>query len=78
MNNFDMGIFQGQFPQKQYAYINPDNPKEYKTFFLQRDQMAKKISIIRETNYVYGEVPPHIQVIHPLHYKKYWAEQHTK
>ena len=36
MSNFDMGIYQGQFPQKQYAYINTDNPKEYKTFFLQR------------------------------------------
>ncbi len=70
MNSFDMGIYQGQFPQKQYAYINPDNPKEYKTFFLQRDQIAKKIRIRGETNFVHGEVPPHIQIINPVHYHK--------
>lgn len=70
MNNFDMGVYGSQFPKKQYAYINPENPNEFKTFFLQRDLMAKKIRIRGESNYVYGEVPPHIQVIHPLHYKK--------
>ena len=71
MNNFDMGIYQGQFPQKQYAYINPDNLNMFKTILLMHNYVTNRTQIIGETpNWVYGEVPPGIQVIHPMRYSK--------
>ena len=50
---------------KQLAEICPDNPKYFRTFFLQMDHIAKRPRIRGETNWVYGEVPSHIQVAHP-------------
>ena len=46
-----------QFNQyQQWAEIHPTEPNMYRTFFLQRDHLAKKIRIRGETNWVYGEV----------------------
>ena len=71
MNNFDMGVYGSQFPKKQYAYINPENPNEFKTFFLIHNYVTNRTQVIGETpNWVYGEVPPGIQVLHPMRYSK--------
>jgi len=55
---------------QQWAEIHPTDPNMYRTFFLQRDHLAKKIRIRGETNWVYGEVPPTIRVAHPMHLAK--------
>ena len=71
MNNFDMGIYRVQSPQKQYAYINPDNLNKFKTFLLINNYVTNRTQIIGETpNWVYEEVPPGVQVIHPMRYSK--------
>ena len=55
---------------QQWAEIHPTDPNMYRTLFLQRDHLAKKIRIRGETNWVYGEVPPTIRVAHPMHLAK--------
>ena len=50
----------------QWAEIHPADPNMYRTFFLQRDHLAKKIRIRGETNWVYGEVPPTIRVAYSI------------
>ena len=60
-----------QFNQyQQWAEIHPTDPNMYRTFFLQRDHLAKKVRIRGETNWVYGEVPSTIRVAHPMHLAK--------
>ena len=57
-----------QFNQyHQWAGFHPSDTNMYRTFFLERDHLAKKIRICGETNWVYGEVPPTIRVAHPMH-----------
>ena len=73
MNSVQRDMYQySQFPKgKQYALINPENPNEFKTFFLIHNYVSNRTQIIGETpNWVYGEVPPGIQVIHPMRYSK--------
>ena len=53
-----------------WVEVIPTAPNMYRTFFLQRDHLAKKIRIRGETNWVYGEVPPTIRVAHPMHLAK--------
>ena len=55
---------------QQWALVHPEDPTMYKTFFLQKDHIAKKDRIIGETNWTVGEVPPTIRKIHPMHYSK--------
>jgi len=55
---------------KQLAELDPENPNYYRTFFLQMDHIAKRARIRALSNWVYGEVPPHIQVAHPHHLAK--------
>ena len=55
---------------QQWAEIHPTDPNMYRTFFLQRDHLAKKIRIRGETNWVYGEVTPTIRVAFPMHLAK--------
>ena len=71
--DFSRDVFQYQQFNKyqQYAFLNPENPKEFKTFFLQKDHVARKDRIVGETpNWLYGEVPPTIQIIHPVRLAK--------
>ena len=72
MNNFDQRDWAPtQFNQnQQWAEIHPTDPNMYRTFFLQRDHVAKKVRIRGETNCVYGEVPPTIRVAQPMHLAK--------
>ena len=56
--------------RQQWALVNPDDPTMFKTFFLQKDHIAKRDRIIGDTNWCVGEVPPIIRVMHPLHYLK--------
>ena len=42
---------------QQFAEIHPDDPKMYRTFFLQRDNVANKIHMRAVSNWVHGEVP---------------------
>jgi len=50
---------------KQLAELSPENDGYYRTFFVQMDHIAKRPRIRGLTNWVYGEVPSHIQIAHP-------------
>ena len=68
MNNFDSSLYAySNFPKhKQYAEVSQEDPNLFRTFFLQKDHIARRDRIIGLTNWITGIVPSHIQVIHPL------------
>lgn len=72
MMNYDMHHWVPPMYNKmqQFAEIHPDDPKMYRTFFLQRDNVANMIRMRAVSNWVHGEVPPTIRVAHPMHLAK--------
>ena len=51
---------------KQVAEMHPTEKNTFRTMFIVMDHIAKRARIIGETNWLVGEVPPTIQIAHPV------------
>ena len=51
---------------KQVAEMHPTEKNTFRTMFIAMDHIAKRSRLLGATNWMVGEVPPGIQVVHPV------------